>query len=255
MSDTHGSGHGHGHGHGHEHGAEAPLDLRERGAPVDGAPQMMDARLFMQLLAFECAGDPAATLKALGGALRDAKVPSVLYEDVNHPRGIGVMCFTEDPSVLVRAARPCFARDDLRPRPEYTMMGRTYSSGFENDLAFWLLERPKRTVLNDAWPWAVWYPLKRIGAFNRLDGREQGAILREHGGIGRRYGDADLAHDIRLACHGMDANDNEFLVGLVGRELYPLSHVVQAMRKTRQTSEYMDHMGPFFVGHAAWRNP
>jgi hypothetical protein len=29
--------------------------------------------------------------------------------------------------------------------------------------------------------------------------------------------------------------------------------VVQAMRKTRQTGEFMDHMGPFFVGHAAWQ--
>ncbi len=249
MSDTHAKPHAPGHG-----ADEAPLDLRERGAPVDGAPQHLDRRLFMQLQAFECDGDPWAMVRELGPALRDAGVSSVLYEDVNHPRGLGVMAFSEDASVFVRGLRRCLVRDGLRLRPDYTMMGRTYSTGYESDLAFWLLERPRKTVLEEAWPWAVWYPLKRVGAFNRLDGREQGAILREHGGIGRRYGEADLAHDIRLACHGIDANDNEFVVGLVGRELYPLSHVVQAMRKTRQTSEFMDHMGPFFVGHAVWRN-
>ena len=35
---------------------------------------------------------------------------------------------------------------------------------------------------------------------------------------------------------------------LVGRDLHPLTHLVQAMRKTRQTSEFIEKMGPFFVG-------
>ena len=135
------------------------------------------------------------------------------------------------------------------------MIGRTYSSGFEPDLEDWLLGRPRRTVLNPAWPWAIWYPLRRTGAFAKLSAQEQGAILREHGTIGRAYGDADLAHDIRLACHGLDAHDNDFLIGLVGKELQPLSHLVQAMRKTAQTSEYMASLGPFFVGHAVWQSP
>ena len=58
----------------------------------------------------------------------------------------------------------------------------------------------------------------------------------------------DYAHDIRLACHGLDRSDNDFVVGLVGRELFPLSAVVQAMRKTQQTALYLDRLGPFFVG-------
>ena len=66
---------------------------------------------------------------------------------------------------------------------------------------------------------------------------------------------ADLAHDIRLACHGLDTHDNDFLIGLVGKELQPLSHLVQTMRKTVQTSEYMASLGPFFVGHALWQSP
>ena len=42
------------------------------------------------------------------------------------------------------------------------------------------------------------------------------------------------------------------MIGLIGEALHPLSHVVQAMRKTRQTSQYISQMGPFFVGHRAW---
>ena len=79
--------------------------------------------------------------------------------------------------------------------------------------------------------------------------------MREHGGIGRLYGEEDLAHDIRLACHGIDVADNEFVIGLVGKDLYPLSHLVQIMRKTRQTSQFIQSMGPFFVGYAVWQSP
>lgn len=133
------------------------------------------------------------------------------------------------------------------------MLGRTYSTGYERDLEFWLVRRPRETVLNPEWPWAVWYPLRRKGGFERLESREKGGILREHGAIGRSYASADLAHDVRLACHGLDANDNDFVIGLIGKELFPLSHVVQSMRATRQTAEFMEHMGPFFVGYAARR--
>jgi chlorite dismutase len=80
-------------------------------------------------------------------------------------------------------------------------------------------------------------------------------VIREHSVLGRAYGDADLAHDIRLACHGLDVHDNDFVIGLVGRDLHPLSHLVQAMRKTVQTSQYIQTLGPFFVGHALWQSP
>jgi hypothetical protein len=43
------------------------------------------------------------------------------------------------------------------------------------------------------------------------------------------------------------------VIGLCGKDLHPLSHVVQAMRKTRQTAEFMEQMGPFFIGHVARR--
>jgi chlorite dismutase len=99
----------------------------------------------------------------------------------------------------------------------------------------------------------VWYPLRRTGEFARLEPHEQSQILREHAQLGMAYGAQELAHDIRLACHGLDAGDNEFVIGLVGRELHPLSHLVQAMRKTRQTSEFIAKMGPFFVGYVLHR--
>jgi chlorite dismutase len=234
------------------------IDVRERGAPLpDGKPQVLDRRLFMQLLAFEAPGEPSEALESLKAALARHQVAGVVYEDVNHPGGFALLSFSEDPADLVNKVRPaCHAvTGKLRSRPELAMIGRTYSSGFEQDLEYWLLRRPRETVLNPSWPWAIWYPLKRIGAFERLEPRERGGIMREHAQIGKAYGAADLAHDVRLACYGLDANDNDFVIGLVGKELHPLSYVVQSMRKTRQTSEFMDQMGPFFVGRAVFRRP
>lgn len=234
------------------------VDVSERGAPRDGTPQAMNRRLFMQLLAFEAAPGHATpkVIGSVGEALGRRKVASVLYADANHPAGFGLLTFSEDPATFVTRVRPALEEVGsaaFRLRPALTMLGRTYSSGYESDLEYWLLRRPRETALNEAWPWAVWYPLRRSGAFERLEPREKGGIMREHAEIGKAYGAADLAHDIRLACHGLDANDNEFVIGLIGKELHPLSHVVQAMRKTRQTSEFIVQMGPFFVGHAVHR--
>ena len=58
-----------------------------------------------------------------------------------------------------------------------------------------------------------------------------------------------------MACRGLDIHDNDFVIGLVGRSLYPLSRRVQAMRKTVQTGQDIQTLGPSFVGHALWRAP
>ncbi|MBL8602222.1 MAG: chlorite dismutase family protein [Myxococcales bacterium] len=267
MSETssgQGQGHGHGHGHGHgpAQGASNPaesekfsVDVAERGAPRDGAPQSLDRRLFMQLLVGDVpvGRTVRSVIDALADSFRSVGVSAVLYADANHPRGVGILTFAEDPLHFVEKVHPAVAFTDLALRPEFTMLGRTYATGYEADLGFWLLDRPRETVLHPGWDWAVWYPLRRTGAFARLEGREQGAILREHGTIGKAYGAADLAHDIRLACHGLDASDNEFVIGLIGATLHPLSHVVQSMRKTRQTAEFIEKMGPFFVGRVITR--
>ncbi|HET8578135.1 MAG TPA: chlorite dismutase family protein [Methylomirabilota bacterium] len=228
----------------------ATVDLRERGANQ----QTAERRLFVQL---HCFGG-CADAKPLVGALERSQIEAVLYADVNDPRGVGLLAMSEDPAFFVARLREVLAADPfagLARKSELTMLGRTYSSGFEADLEDWLLRRPRRAVLDPSWPWAIWYPLRRTGAFARLSPQEQGAILREHGALGRAYGDAGLAHDIRLACHGLDTHDNDFVIGLVGRDLHPLSHLVQAMRKTAQTSQYLERLGPFFVGHVLWQSP
>jgi hypothetical protein len=241
-----------------ERGGESlpDIDVRERGAEKGGQPQVMDRRLFMQFLAFRATGPNAAqSVRDLTAALGERRIAAVVYEDVNDARGIGLLTWSEDPAHFVTALRPVLSdpKQGLVQNNELTMLGRTYSTGYEQDLQFWLIDRPKETVLNEAHPWAIWYPLRRSGAFAKLEPREQGGILREHGTIGRAYGAKDLAHDVRLACYGLDKNDNDFVIGLIGKELHPLSHIVQAMRKTRQTSEFIEKLGPFFVGHAAWR--
>ena len=235
------------------------VDVNERGAARDGQPQLMNRRLFMQLLVFDCQGElgPEAGIDNLAAELSKREASAVIYQDVSSPRGIGLLSWSEDPTdfiVKVRSAVIETRHAALRQRPSMTMFGRTYSSGYEQNLEYWLLDRPRDTAKNAEWPWAVWYPLRRTGAFEQLSPREKGGILREHAEIGKAYGTRDLAHDIRLACHGLDAADNEFVIGLVGKDLHPLSHVVQRMRGTQQTSKYIAQMGPFFVGHVAWRS-
>ena len=73
--------------------------------------------------------------------------------------------------------------------------------------------------------------------------------------LGRRYGEAGFAADVRLECHGIDRNDNEFVIGLIGPELFPLSKLIKDMRGTRQTAEFIQGMGPFFVGRAVYQAP
>jgi len=236
--------------------SETTLDIREKGR-ANGKEIYSDRRLFMQFLGFGEVTDVAALIESL----EDSGLDAVLYEDVNDARGVGLLTFSEDPNFFIDNLRPFLHRPPfaaLRPKPEYTMFGRTYALGYEPDLDETLVDRPWRKVIDPAHRWAVWYPLRRSGSFEQLNAEEQTAILREHGTIGMAYGRAGLGTDIRLACHGMDKNDNDFVVALLGAELYPLSTIVQTMRKTKQTSLHLERLGPFFVGRVVWqskRNP
>ena len=228
------------------------LDIREKGGVRNGTPQFSDRRLFMQLMAFGDAEDTATLVRAL----ESAGMPGVLYADANDPRGVGLLTWSDAPDFFVGRLRDFLKGGQfagLTPKLEYSMLGRTYALGHEPDLDDWLFEKPKRAVTNRDSPWAVWYPLRRLGAFSALPPEEQTPILREHGKIGHAFGEAGYAQDVRLACFGLDKNDNDFVIGLIGAELYPLSACVQAMRKTRQTSQYIQQMGPFFVGKAIWQ--
>jgi Chlorite dismutase len=229
------------------------LDVAEHGRTAEGDRISLDRRLFMQLLAFGGAADTAALVSALDAA----GVEGALYEDANDPTGVALLTLSETPDTFVDGLRGFLGSrpfSELERKPEYTMLGRTYAIGHEPDLEEALVDRPRGRVLDPKLRWAIWYPLRRAGSFEQLSRQEQNRILMEHGGVGMAFGRAGLGHDIRLACHGLDKLDNDFVVGLLGPELHPLSVIVQRMRKTRQTSLHLERLGPFFVGRVAWQS-
>lgn len=230
-----------------------PPDLSEKGGLKGGQPQRSDERLYMHFLAFGGSVDTPAAASHLARA----GIEGVLYEDLNDPRGIAVLTLSPDPGHFLDAVRPVLTAGpfaDLELKPGYSMFGRTYALGYEPDLRDTLIDRPRRTVLHPAWTWGVWYPLRRSGRFSQLPEPEQRRVLAEHGAIGMAFGAADYVHDVRLACYGLDRDDNDFVIGLIGKDLFPLSAIVQTMRSTQQTSLYLDRLGPFFVGRAAWKS-
>jgi chlorite dismutase len=229
-----------------------PLDLAEKGRRK-GEVISLDRRLFMKFTAFTGCPDPANVAKALA----EDGVDGALYLDANDPQGIGTVAVAEDPEYFVTTLRALFNRGPfatLVHKPDFDMLGRTYSIGYEPDLEDTLLVKPRQKLLNADAHWAVWYPLQRAKKFQALPADHQRRILAEHGSLAKRYGAGGHAADIRLACHGLDVNDNDFIVGLLGPRLQPLSAVVQEMRKTEQTSQYLDSLGPFFVGRTAWQS-
>ena len=71
-----------------------PPDISERGRLKGGQPQRSDERLFMQLMAFtgcESTGDVISQLQA-------AAFQSVLYEDLNDPRGVALLTLSTIPT-------------------------------------------------------------------------------------------------------------------------------------------------------------
>ncbi len=228
------------------------IDLSEKGRTKDGETISMDRRLFMQFLAYGECRDTAPLIEAL----QAARLPGALYADINDPRGVGLVTFSEDGDYFITCLREFLNQapfSELTAKPEYTMLGRTYSLGYEQDLEDTLINRPSRRVVDPELPWVVWYPLRRVKSFETLPHTEQRKVLMEHGGLGMQFGKAGQATDIRLACHGLDKNDNDFVVAVLSHSLHPLSAVVQAMRRTKQTSEYLDSLGPFFIGKVIWQ--
>lgn len=228
------------------------VDLSEKGRK-DGEVISLDKRLYMQLMAF---GD-CTNIERLISALEAAHVQGALYTDLNDPQGVALVTFSENPDYFLGEMRNFFNLppfNELTPKPEYTMFGRTYAIGYESDLNEVLIDRPRGRVIDPNLPWVIWYPLRRAGSFEQLSQQEQNVILSEHGGIGRAFGRVGLGYDIRLACHGLDKHDNDFVIGLLGPELHPLSSIVQRMRKTKQTSLHLERLGPFFIGKVAWQS-
>ena len=69
------------------------------------------------------------------------------------------------------------------------MLGRTYSTGFEADLDYWLLTPPPGTVLNPAWPWASGIRCAAPAASRGSTPRSRAHHPRARR-LGRAYGDA-----------------------------------------------------------------
>ena len=228
------------------------LDLSEKGR-IKGEVISLNRRLFMKFTAFGGCEDPSAAVAAMDRS----GLTGALYLDANDHRGIGVVVASEDPECFVNEMRELFNNapfSSYTHKPEFDMLGRTYSIGYEPDLLETLFRKPLQKLTNPDTPWAIWYPLQRAKQFQRLPEDHQKRILAEHGNLAHRYGAGGHANDVRLACHGLDRNDNDFIVGLIGPKLHPLSAVVQEMRRTEQTAQYLDSLGPFFIGKAIWHS-
>ena len=134
------------------------------------------------------------------------------------------------------------------------MLGRTYAQGYEPDLEDALIARPRGRIFDPELCWVVWYPLRRAGSFERLTGRRAA----DHpAGAWRhrprlRQGRAGPRHPPGLLRPGQERQRFRDRPAW-GRNSIPLSAIVQRMRKTKQTSLHIEHMGPFFVGKAAWQ--
>ena len=223
------------------------LDLSEKGRAKDGTPLSSNRRLFMQFHAFGDCKDTEKIVKAL----EKTDIDIALYADINDPSGIGLMTMSEDPNDFVNGLRDILSESpftELTQKPEFTMLGRTYSFGYEPDLERTLVDGPRERVLDPGLPWVIWYPLRRNKQFETLSEEEQRSVL------GVKFGKAGYAKDIRLACHGLDKNDNDFVIGILGKDLAPMSILIQTMRKTKQTSMYLESLGPFFIGKILYQS-
>ncbi|KAF4695602.1 hypothetical protein FOZ60_004099 [Perkinsus olseni] len=198
--------------------------------------QTMEKRLFCQLYVLDCinaAKLPQAREK-LELELVRRNIPSVIYDDVSSPRTIGLLTWSEDPKHFPTVVNPLLQLegigDVLEPRQGWTMLGKTYANGHEADLEDFLLQEGERASSIKEKP------------------EHQCQMLLEHAAIGKAYSKRG-AWDVRLNCYGLDGDDNEFVIALIHKDLYPLSKLVEDMRKTEHTSLFMKSLGPFFVGH------
>jgi chlorite dismutase len=230
-----------------------PPDLREKGRLKDGTPLFSNRRLWVQFLAF---GD-CQDVGPLVDDLARAPFSSTLYADLNDPWGVGLVRWSEDPAFFTGAGRTWMAGSSfaaLTPKPDLTMTGRTYSIGYEANLDEVLVDRPRSRLTDPALAWGIWYPVRRDKAFESLEEGAKHDVMMDHGSIGMRYGKAGLGHDIRLACHGLDRNDADFVIAVLAPELHNASAVIQAMRKSLQTMHHLDALGPFFTGRVVAQN-
>lgn len=224
-----------------------PPELAEKGH----GGTVSNRRLYFQLRVLDApdANQAHEGIIKLRESLRGVGKGWILYRDTCSAHSVGVLVWSEEPEdfalKLPNAIASC---GKLVERRGWTMLGRTYANGHERDLEDFLLKKPARTLLCEDERWAIWYPMRRKGLFYLRPPAEQCDMLLTHASIGKSYADAGAAKDVRLKCYGIDEKDNEFVIGLIGKELFPLSRIVEDLRKTEHTSTYMQSLGPFFIG-------
>ena len=236
-------------------------ELRELGAPdANGNRQTMTRRLYMQLRVLDVDLKVVSDFDKFFNDLKAllVKTPCVLYKDMNCSSAIALLSWSEYPAFFITEINRILTDPKVASkfieRKGWTMVGRTYSNGHEKDLEEYLFKKPIRNSTRDDWQWAVWYPLRREGLFYVQPPADQCKMLLHHAAIGKAFSEINAAHDIRLKSFGLDAEDNEYVVGLVGDDLHALSRVVEEMRKTRHTAEFLESLGPFFAGQKVWKS-
>ena len=252
-----------GHGSAAMHMPTVPApELREVGAAgADGERQYMEKRLYMQVRILDL--DLSKTeMKIFQDSLKNListhNMPAVLYADASSSNSLGLLSWSEDPSFFTDVVNAVLSDASVAPlfveRAGWTMFGKTYSNGHEKDLSEYLFKKPIRNATKEDWDWAIWYPLRRKGPFYVQPPADQCKMLLHHAAIGKAFSELNAAHDIRLKSFGIDGKDNEYIVGILGDDLHSLSRVVEEMRKTRHTAEFLESLGPFFVGKKIWTN-
>lgn len=231
-------------------------ELREVGACLtDGERQYSQRRLYMQLRILDVSSPIAPFIEELKKLF--TSIPSLLYIDAASSNTVGLLTWSDDPSTFAIGVNQSLVKlsSKFTERPGWTMFGKTYSNGHETNLDEYLFKKPIRNTTRDDLDWAVWYPLRRKGPFYTQPPPDQCQMLLHHAAIGKSFSQVGAAYDIRLKCFGIDSHDNEYVVGLVGSDLHGLSRVVEEMRKTKHTAEFLDSLGPFFVGKKIWKSP
>ncbi len=212
---------------------------------------MSDNTLFVQLQVFdiEPAAGPRALVSALSRRLREKRIDGVIYGDANDHRGLGLLTWASDPAAILENVHALLGGkrfSALTPRPGWVMFGRV--SGESADAV-------PEVVLHAEQRWATWYPTRNKPEWGTLDKAKKTAAQKEHGAVAKKFIDNDKVSYVRLSCNGLDPEDNDHIFGLTATSLEDISLLQEAMRGTSQIANYVDKIGPVFVGRKVWQNP
>jgi len=213
---------------------------------------MSDNTLFLQLQVFdiEPAAGPRAMVSALSRRLREKRIDGVIYGDANDHRGIGLLTWATNPGDILDNVHALLGGkrfSALTPRPGWVMFGRVGSDQPYGTTV--------ETLLNGSQSWAVWYPVRNKPEWGSLDAGSQQSVHDEHIEAAKSFIAEGRVSYARLACHGLDPEDNDYISYMAAADLGDISSLAEAIRGTAQVSTHTDKMGPVFVGRKIWQNP